>query len=354
MNSHYKYEAILDNINKTNIYTCKLCNKKIKSIPGFATHLKNCHNTNIVDYIYNNLTNLKPEFKIEKCNFCQKNNAKHVIHFNLDDNTYYCDYANGYMCYTDECINNICIKFFNKPYSEVKHKYEHIGAKTDFIAIRYKLLPEYVKKNIKYNPNIKPTVAQSTSLQGYIERYGKIKGTNLYNERCKKIAYSMTIDWYIERYGIDEGTKKYQARIEKSIKKCSDIKYSKNQYLLFNNLKNKDNDWEAERFVGGVGVADMVNKKLRVAIEYFGDYWHCNPNVYNDDFYNKSLNMTSKDCQNKDKIRLTKMVTFSKEIDLIIVVWEQQFIKTNIENLIQYIYNMINSHKTGTKEILWI
>lgn len=67
----------------------------------------------------------------------------------------------------------------------------------------------------------------------------------------------------------------------------------------------------------------MVNKKLRVAIEYFGDYWHCNPSSYADDFYNKSLNMTAKECQNKDKIRLTKMVTFSKEIDLIIVVWEQ-------------------------------
>lgn len=47
----------------------------------------------------------------------------------------------------------------------------------------------------------------------------------------------------------------------------------------------------------------MMNNKTGVVIEYFGDYWHCNPAIYGKDFYNKSIKKTAAEKWEADKIR---------------------------------------------------
>jgi hypothetical protein len=36
------------------------------------------------------------------------------------------------------------------------------------------------------------------------------------------------------------------------------------------------------------------NVDFVIVIEYFGDYWHCNPKKYTPDFYTNQLKMTAK------------------------------------------------------------
>jgi hypothetical protein len=51
-------------------------------------------------------------------------------------------------------------------------------------------------------------------------------------------------------------------------------------------------------------LADMYCEDNNVIIEYNGDYWHCNPSKYKEDFYNDRINMTSKEKWEKDKQKI--------------------------------------------------
>lgn len=105
----------------------------------------------------------------------------------------------------------------------------------------------------------------------------------------------MKIEWYIEKYGLEEGTKRFQERQGRLLNASSDITHSKNQYAVFEALKQIDSSWQDERYAGGIAKVDMLNEKSNIVVEYFGDYWHCNPAVYDDDFFNKNLKCTAKE-----------------------------------------------------------
>lgn len=353
-NIYSKHKVHLFNANKsTKIFKCHICQKEIKSIPAFTTHVLRSHKIDIDDYIYKYLHNLTPEFKFEKCGFCDKLAVPKII-YDFTNYTYKLSYDEGYMCMSEQCVDNICMHFFNDHYCNVKHRYEHIGANTEFLSKRYKMPIDQVKTELKRDKNFKFVDSQKTNLSGYISRHGLELGTKLYNERCQKIARSMTVDWFIERFGIVDGIKKYEERIEKTIQNASNITQSKNQCLIFDRLKQLDVNWEAERFVGGIGCVDMVNKSLRFAIEYFGDYWHCNPSTYDKDFFNKSLKMTAAEKQRFDIERLNKMLLYSNEIDYMLVIWEKSFYNFGIDDIILQIENIIKTHTAGKKDILWI
>lgn len=45
----------------------------------------------------------------------------------------------------------------------------------------------------------------------------------------------------------------------------------------------------------GKYTADFINTDTNVIIEIHGNYWHCNPSLYEPEFFNRSLNMFSRD-----------------------------------------------------------
>lgn len=132
----------------------------------------------------------------------------------------------------------------------------------------------------------------------------------------------------------------------------ADIIHSKHQYEIFNLLKKEDHNWEDERYAASAGIVDMFNKKSKIVIEYFGDYWHCNPLIYDDNFLNKSLGITAKEKQNKDKIRLQKIINH-KSVDMLLVIWEKTFNEIGIDNIMNIIHLKINDPSNKGK-IIWI
>lgn len=349
---------VLHNVNSNDKpIICKICGQNIKSISGFGTHTLNKHGITLDYYIAQYFKCLTPNFKFEKCGFCDRQ-ARPKMKVDYVKQTYSLSYEDGYYCGTLECRDNISLTILGMHYDKAlkQKKFEHIGANTTYLAKLYKQSEEYISHKIKYNENYVIPERSKTNLNGFIARYGKEEGTRRYNERCKKISKSLTVDWYIERYGIKEGTKRYQKRVAAFYAATADITHSKNQYIIYNALKINDDNWNDERYAGGIARVDMINNKLGVVIEYFGDFWHCNPAIYADTFYNKSLKMYAKDKQIFDKTRLSKILSFDKSISLIIVIWEKTFadMKYDVYKMLEKVYNIIKQHDKNKKEIIWI
>ena len=64
---------------------------------------------------------------------------------------------------------------------------------------------------------------------------------------------------------------------------------------------------------------DTENKKI---IEFNGDYWHCNPSFYKEDYYHKIKNKTAKEIWDYDN----EKVLFAKEHGYdVLVIWENDY-----------------------------
>ena len=333
---------------------CKECGRILKHISGLSSHLLSSHKMLLEDYIIKHFKCLSLDFKIEKCGFCNRN-ALPFLQYDFVSKTYQLNYADGYDCGTMECRDAICLDFFGEHYDKSSKKYEHIGANVKYLVKRYKTTEDFVRTEMKHNKDYVLPIESRTSLEGYIARYGKKEGTKKYHERCAKISKAQTFEWYIEKYGLEEGTRRFQEKQSLTANATKDITHSKNQYKIFNQLKALDINWKDERFAGGFAQVDMVNEKLGVIIEYFGDYWHCNPKDFKPTQYNKSLHMTAQEKWIKDDERLNKILARSKTCSLIIVIWEKSYVHMKDQSeIIRIITKMVDDHKKkNKKEILW-
>ena len=73
--------------------------------------------------------------------------------------------------------------------------------------------------------------------------------------------------------------------------------------------------------------AYLPTKKI---IEFHGDYWHCNPDLYEANYYHKIKKMYAKEIwdYDKEKIELAKSYGYS-----VLVVWEADYCKNPEETI---------------------
>lgn len=64
---------------------------------------------------------------------------------------------------------------------------------------------------------------------------------------------------------------------------------------------------------------DFLNKETKHIIEIYGDYWHCNPKIYADDFIHPYFKMTAKERRNLDKLRVEYLEAIGYSVT---IVWE--------------------------------
>ena len=64
---------------------------------------------------------------------------------------------------------------------------------------------------------------------------------------------------------------------------------------------------------------DFLNKKTKHIIEINGDYWHCNPKIYSDDFIHPYYKMTAKERRTLDEKRKQYLESLGYTVT---VVWE--------------------------------
>lgn len=86
--------------------------------------------------------------------------------------------------------------------------------------------------------------------------------------------------------------------------------------------------------------------KEKFIIECFGDYWHCNPIKYKEDYFHSKIRMTAGEIWEKDKNRISNIENKSCKV---MVIWENDWRqdKENIKSQIYEFYeNQINKKNT--------
>lgn len=65
---------------------------------------------------------------------------------------------------------------------------------------------------------------------------------------------------------------------------------------------------------------DYVIPELKICIEFFGDYWHCNPNKYSENYYHPQKKKTAATIWKDDEKRLSAIARL-RNFE-VYVVWE--------------------------------
>jgi hypothetical protein len=353
----------METIFKMKDYNCKICKKPITGKTSYiASHVKRCHGISLEKYAENYYSEINSKDK-RNCISCNSYIPPKIF-FNFSKGEFEKSY-DGYLCPSGrnspsiECKNNISQMILGSSYN--KKTYEFIGSKKEFLSLKYQI-PEsesVILKNVnlkkikRLNPRIseekiekiykekirsrnsKPT----NNLSGFIKRHGEIEGRKLYNENCKKIGYSNTLEYYIEKYGEELGKDKWKIRNSYNTKKLgSSVSKSSEEFSLKFIKSNINFIKEYPIIIGKNGiVVDFFLPEYGIIIEFFGDYWHCNPKIYDNDYYHKILKMTASQKWENDKNRIDKILEDKK--NSVLVVWES----TNISS--DEILSLVNSIK---------
>jgi len=235
-----------------------------------------------------------------------------------------------------------CIEYW------IKRGYNENEAKTKISEIQHNI--SLKNKNRVSNKNVK-----YWQKRGFTEEEAKLK--------ISEIQSTFTLDKCIQKYGEIDGRKRWKERQEKWQKSLHEngnlhIGYSNVSQELFNEIikhypedekdyvfyATKNREYSLKNEQGKYYYAyDFTDLNRRKIIEFNGDIYHGNPNIFKDDdrpnpFYQ---NMTAKDIHDKDeeKILLAKNNGFDT-----LTIWESDY-RNNKNKTIKEALNFINNGK---------
>lgn len=90
---------------------------------------------------------------------------------------------------------------------------------------------------------------------------------------------------------------------------------------------------------------DIYIPSINLIIEYFGDYWHCNPIKYNENYFNKKKGQTAKEIWDYDDKKLELITNYGYNLE---VIWESDYKKN--KNLINQILTKYEKRNDSTSE----
>ena len=172
---------------------------------------------------------------------------------------------------------------------------------------------------------------QSTfTLEKCIEKYGEIEGLNIWNNRQINWVKEMKKTLLYRNYRKDFSKPEIELinEIINILKLKDDDHYSglNEQYFIYNNITKTFFTY------------DFVLKTQKKVIEFNGDYWHCNPLIYKEDFFNKNKQMFAKDIWKRDN---EKIVSIQQRGYEVLVIWEKDY-NNNKKQTIQDCIDFIN------------
>lgn len=103
-------------------------------------------------------------------------------------------------------------------------------------------------------------------------------------------------------------------------KKANGIRISKPQRKLFEEVKKQHSDAILESWLSDVQMSvDIYIPSEKRVIEFYGDYWHCNPKKYSPNYYNTQVRLKAKDIWKRDEQRKRILETNGYKVEII---WE--------------------------------
>lgn len=169
-----------------------------------------------------------------------------------------------------------------------------------------------------------------------VDRYGKIHSSHIDSSNKKREQT------WLDKYGVknplllvgDNGVSKLSQEFFWSIyNKLPEYLKSK---VYFSELNKEFNIKSGEFFY----YYDFVMSDVKMAIEFNGDYWHCNPNVYEDKFIHEHIGKTAKEIWEYDYKKIESLKEMGYDV---YVVWESDYLKNKhevVSRLIKIISNL--------------
>lgn len=174
------------------------------------------------------------------------------------------------------------------------------------------------------------------SIDYFKEKYGDIDGLEKYKEVCE--LKRLTPECFIRKYGETDGIKLYVDYINKQRQRMDNTTYTPYSQIsqeLFDEVFKKINSDECYYFTYndeyGILLTEIMKycfldfyvPECKRAIEFFGDFWHCNPIKFPGDYYHKVAKKTAEDIWEIDKTRI-ELLKREHGIETM-VVWEHDY-----------------------------
>lgn len=206
----------------------------------------------------------------------------------------------------------LCIEFYEKKYPNLSKEEQE------------KLWHKHCSniKHITSNKKIQPMCIEYWIAKGYNEQEASLK--------VREVALSkvFTLEKCIKKYGVEKGTNVFEER---------QIKWQESLHKIFNHEEGLAQSLIAKDFFsnlilkGGIeeykyeyqlGRYSFDFKYKNILIEFNGDYWHCNPLIYEASFFNKTNKKYAREIWLKDnkKYQLAKSKGYN-----IYIVWENEY-----------------------------
>jgi len=217
------------------------------------------------------------------------------------------------------------IAFYERKYPELSHE-EHLKLLQDFFNKNALAIKHAVKTtNIEYylNQGMSEQEAklalhkrQTTfSLEKCIKKYGEIEGLKKFSDRQQKWLKNLQHNFTKNGDG-----RSPQSQFAKDIiKKCC-------KYLNIS-IPKKEKYIYDQKFNRAYSYDFLFKNKI---IEFQGDYWHCNPNLYDASFYNKTKKQIAKDIWEYDKQKLECANLYGYDV---LYIWEYDYNKNKEESI---------------------
>lgn len=211
-----------------------------------------------------------------------------------------------------------CIEFYERKYPELSHE-EHLK----MLQEQYDKTNNTTKSNCNYNTTIEYYLNKGMSEEDAIKAL------------CDR-QKTFTLEKCIEKYGEEEGIKKFFNRQQKWLKslyknfqlngdgRSKQSKFAKEiiKYCCkqLNIIIPKKEKYMYDNLNKCVYAYDFTyNNKI---IEFQGDYWHCNPNLYECDFFNKVKQKTAQEIWDYDN---TKKECANYHGYKVLYIWEYDY-----------------------------
>ncbi|MFW6009078.1 MAG: hypothetical protein ACOCP8_07435, partial [archaeon] len=146
------------------------------------------------------------------------------------------------------------------------------------------------------------------TLDKCIEKYGYEKGVDIYNDRNRKWSDKMK-EMYINGEYVRHGTD-FVSKIENDF-----VSYIREKLNLDDNKIIRQHILKINR------VYNLDFKYGKKIIEFFGDYLHSNPKIYESDYFNKSKQMYASEIWEYDNRKIKDLET---KYD-VLVIWESEY-----------------------------
>jgi len=204
--------------------------------------------------------------------------------------------------------------------------------------------------------------SRASTLEGMIAKYGEESGIQKWTSYCEIQSYTNTKEYYISKYGQDQGNLKFAAMCrskshapdvvmnrhgcshaeaviiigsyKQSAKYTSDLeKQFVNDLESILNFKLDYTSNSKQYCVYGnnkVNFYDIVHNGR--AIEFNGDFWHCNPMIYSAEYYHPIIQERADMIWERDAMK-THLLQEERHIHCL-VAWEYDYVN-NKEKILE-------------------